>query len=61
MNAAGVDPAVVEIEQRADGNGVVNGLVCEAGLVKRVDVRRLYGDGIEIDFVDKAEQRLFRF
>ncbi len=57
VNAAGVDPTIVKIEERADGNGVVDRLVGITGLVQGLDIRRLNRNGIAIDLADEAEQR----
>ena len=40
MDAAGIDPAVIEIEQRANRDGVVDGFVRVADRMQRFDVRR---------------------
>src|SRR5579884_3987358 len=39
MHAAGVDPAIVEVEERADSDGVPDGVVIPSGVVKTYDVR----------------------
>jgi hypothetical protein len=56
MDAACVDPAVVEIEERADGDGVVDGFVGEAGGMQHVDVAGLDVDGIFVHFAHEAEE-----
>ena len=60
VNAARVDPAIVEVEERADGDGVVDCFVGEAGLVERCDVGRLNGKGIAVHFVHEAEESFLR-
>jgi len=56
MNAACIDPAIVEIEQCADGDRIVDCFIGEAGLVKCFDVGGLDGDGITIHLSDKAQE-----
>lgn len=58
MHTCGIDPAVVEIEQGADGDGVVDLLVRPSGLIKRLHV--FGGDvwRIVIHFVDEAQESL---
>jgi len=58
VNAAGIDPPIVEIEKRADREGVVDGLVAEAHGVQSGDIRRTNGDGVLVHFANKTEQRL---
>ena len=60
MNAACIDPPVVEIEQRADGDRVVDGFIGESHFMKDCDVRRLNGNGIVVHFSHKPEQGLLR-
>ena len=60
MNAACIDPPVVEIEQCADGDRIVDGLIRESCLVKDRDVRRLNGNGIVVHLSDKPKQNLLR-
>lgn len=57
MNPARVNPAVIEIEQRAYRDGEVDRLVVPAGVVKRNHI--VSGDTrrIMIHLRDKAEQR----
>jgi hypothetical protein len=57
VNTAGVDPAVIEIEQGTNGNGVVNRLVAEAGVMENRDVGGLDGRGLFIDLSHKTEER----
>ncbi len=33
VDAAGVDPPIIKVEQSADRNGVINGFVAEAGVM----------------------------
>jgi hypothetical protein len=56
VNTACVDPPVVEIEQRANGDRIVDSLVRESRLVEGCDVRRLNGNGIVVYLPDKAKQ-----
>ena len=57
MHSAGVDPAVVEIEQRAGRNCEVNGFVAAADSVERFHVFRCDSGRIMVDFFDETEQR----
>src|SRR5437764_10348039 len=50
MNAAGVNPAVVKIEEGADGDRVVDGLIGVPGGMQQLNIGRTYGDGIFIHF-----------
>ena len=59
VDAAGVDPSIVEIEKRTDREGVVNGLVAVTCLMQQSDIRRPNVNGILIDLADKTEQRFF--
>ena len=43
VHAARINPTVVEIEERANGDGVINRLVCVAFHVQSLDVLRLNG------------------
>ena len=61
VDAARVDPPVVEIEQRAYSNRVVNSLVRESSLVEDRDIRRMNGNGIVVHLSNKAKQNLLRF
>ena len=61
MDAARIDPPVVEIEQRADSNRIVDGLVREASLVEDRDIRWMNGNGIVVHLSNKAKQNLLRF
>lgn len=60
VHAACVDPAVVKVEQRADGDRIVNGFVRITGRVQSIDVRRLNRDRVLVHLADKAKQRLLR-
>ena len=59
MNAAGIDPPVIKIEERTDGQGVVNRLVAVARLVQHSHIRRTNVDGVLIDLSNKSEEGLF--
>jgi hypothetical protein len=56
-----INPAVVEVEERADRNGVVDGGVRPAGLVQRGDIRRSDVNRIAIDFIDETQECLLGF
>ena len=60
VDAARVDPPVVEIEQCADGNRIVDGLVGESSLVESRDVRGLNGNRIVVHLSDKVKQNFLR-
>jgi hypothetical protein len=60
VNPAGINPAVVEIEQRTDRDGVIDCFVREAGLVKGGNVGWLDIDGISIHLFHETKERLFR-
>ena len=40
VDAAGIDPSIVEIEKRTNREGVVNGLVAVACLMQQSDILR---------------------
>jgi hypothetical protein len=61
MDATRVDPPVVEIEERADTNRIVDGLVRESSLVEARDIRQMNGNGIVVHLSNKAKQNLLRF
>ena len=54
----GVDPAVIEIEQRADGDRVIDRLVVPASRPQGLHVFRAYPRRIGVDLLHEAEQRL---
>ena len=54
----GIDPAIVEIEERADGDGEVDGFVGPADLTERGHIVGCDARGIVVDLVDEAEQGL---
>jgi len=60
MDAAGVDPLVIEIEQSADGDRIVDGFVRESRFVEDRDVRRLNGNGIVVHLSHKPKQNFLR-
>ena len=61
LHAGGVDPAVEEVEQAADHNGIVNGFVGPAGQVQTLDIGDLDGRAVAVDFLDVGQQRFFSF
>src|SRR5438876_6664658 len=61
VDARGVNPAIVEIEKTAHVDGVVNGFIRPAGLVKLVDIALADLPRVAIELLDKSEQRLFLF
>jgi hypothetical protein len=61
VDAGCVDPAVVEIEQRADGDGVVDGIVGPADRVERLHVSGADVGGIAVHLRHETEQGFFFF
>jgi len=61
MHAGSVNPAIVEVEQRAHRDGVIDGFVRPAGLVKRLRVVKGDLRRVMVDFADEAKQRLVLF
>lgn len=59
MDATRIDPTIVEIEERADRDGIVDGFVAETGPMKSLDIGRLDGHGVAVHLVDETKQRLF--
>src|SRR4051812_44767851 len=58
VDAAAVDPAIVEIEKGAYGNGVVDGFVVPAGTVEDLYIGIDDVPGLGIHLLDEAEERL---
>ena len=61
MDAGGVDPPVIKVEQGADGDGVIDGLVIPAGGVQRLHIAGRNLRRIAVHFVYEAQQRFFFF
>jgi hypothetical protein len=61
MHSGGVDPAVIEIEEGADGDGVVDRVVGPAGFVERLHIFGADVGGSEVHFGDEAQQGFFFF
>jgi len=59
LNAAGIDPAIVKVEQGADGDGVVNDFVSVAGRMQEVDIGRADVHRFAIHFSHKPHERFF--
>src|SRR5437879_285066 len=59
VDARRVNPAIVEIKKTAHVDGVVNGFVRPAGLVKLVDIALADLPCVAIELLDKPEQSLF--
>lgn len=57
MNAGRVDPAIVEIEQRADRNGIVQLFIGPSRRADRVDIAIRYARRVVVHAIDEAEQR----
>lgn len=57
VNTACINPAVIEVEQRAHRQRVVNGFVRVAHLMQSFDVSRANIHRVEINFTYKPEQR----
>jgi len=60
VHARRVDPAVVEVEERADGDGEIEGFVRPARGANPVEIGRSNARRIAIHFVDESEQDLVR-
>ena len=58
-DARAIDPAVVEVEEGADGDGVVDGLIAAANGVEGGDVRGVYAGAVVIDLRAEGEESLF--
>jgi hypothetical protein len=58
MNAGGVDPAVVEVEEGTDRQRVVRLLVAPATRAEALEVGRREARRVVIDPVDETEERL---
>jgi hypothetical protein len=56
VDAACIDPAIVEIEQGADGDRIVDCFVGESGGVECFDIGGLDGNGITIHFSDEPKE-----
>ncbi len=56
VHTGGVDPAVIEIEERTNRNGVIDGRIRPAGFVQRGDIRRSDVYRIAIHLIDEAQQ-----
>lgn len=61
MHPAGVNPAIVEIEQRAHRDGVIDGFVGPAHVVKRLHVLDGNLRRMMVDFADEAKQGFVLF
>lgn len=55
MDTACINPAIVEIEQRADRDGIVDSFIGKAHLVKRGDVLGVDIDRVFIYFLYKPK------
>jgi len=56
VDPAGIDPAIVEVEQGANGDGEINGVILPAHGVERLDVSRLDAGRVVVHFGDEAEE-----
>ena len=61
MNSAGIHPAIVEVEERAHSDGVINRFVVPAHRMQRFHVERCDIARATIHQVDEAKERLFFF
>lgn len=59
MNSRCIDPPVVEIEKRADRDGVVNRFIRPPGFVQGLHVFRCDIRGIKIYFCNEPEEGFF--
>src|SRR5947209_6750993 len=57
MHAARIDPTIVEVEQRADGDCIIDRFVCVADVLQRCDVRRTDVHGILVNLAHKTQHR----
>src|SRR5579884_4182851 len=60
MHAACIDPPVIEIEERAYGDRIIDRFVRITGCMQCLNIARPDGNGIMIHLAGKPEQRLFR-
>jgi len=58
VHAAGIDPSIVEIEERTDGDGEVNGFVIPAGGSHETGVLGRNSGRLTIHLVNEPEQLL---
>ena len=61
MHAGSVDPSVIEIEKRANRDGIVDRRVRPAGVVQRRDIGGADVNRVAIHLIDEAQQRLLGF
>ena len=61
MNAARINPAVIEVEKRAHRDRIINRFIRIACRMQRADIARLNRDRIAIHFVNKTEEGFFLF
>ena len=61
MDAGSVDPAIIKIEEGADSNGVIDGLVVPSGGVKRLHVVGRNLRRVAVHLVDEAQKHFFFF
>jgi hypothetical protein len=59
VHAAGIDPAIVKVEQRADRDRVINLLVSPTGLMQRLHIAGGNAWRVLIDLIDEPKQQLF--
>ena len=60
VDAARVNPAIVEIKEAANQDGIVDRLVGETMLVKRVDVFLGHGGTVAVHLFDVGQERFLR-
>ena len=58
MHAGCIDPPVVEIEERADGDRKIDGFVRPTRCAQRVELGRLDARRVVVHLVDESEERL---
>jgi hypothetical protein len=61
VDSGSVDPPVIEVEQGANGDGVIDGLVIPAGGVKRLHVVGRNLRRVAVHLVNEAQKRLLFF
>lgn len=60
VDASGIDPAVVEVEEGDDGDRVVDLLVAPAGRVQRGDVGFVDLVGVGVYYIEEMEEEFLR-
>ncbi len=56
MYARGIYPAIIEIEQGTNGDGVINRLVSPSGFAKRIHILSRYSRRVAIHLANETKQ-----